>query len=52
MKCFSLTALPYAPDDIEPIISLKTINSHCGKHLAAYMNNLNGLLDGSPLTDC
>ena len=42
-------ALPYAPEALEPVISKETIGFHHGKHLAAYVNNLNGLLEGSPL---
>ena len=44
-----LMALPYAPEALEPVISKETIAFHHGKHLAAYVNNLNGLLEGSPL---
>lgn len=46
---FTLMTLPYAPDALEPIISKETIGFHHGKHLASYVNNLNGLLEGSPL---
>ena len=46
---FTLMTLPYAPDALEPIISKETIGFHHGKHLAGYVNNLNGLLEGSPL---
>ena len=42
-------ALPYAPEALEPVISKETISFHHGKHLAGYVNNLNGLLEGSPL---
>lgn len=49
MKKFELMALPYAPDALEPVISKETIAFHHGKHLAGYVNNLNGLLEGSPL---
>ena len=42
-------ALPYAPEALEPVISKETIGFHHGKHLAGYVNNLNGLLEGSPL---
>ena len=42
-------ALPYAPDALEPVISKETIAFHHGKHLAGYMNNLNAMLEGSPL---
>ena len=40
-------ALPYAQDALEPVISKETIAFHHGKHLAGYVNNLNGLLPGS-----
>ena len=40
-------ALPYAPEALEPVISKETIAFHHGKHLAGYVNNLNGLLPGS-----
>ena len=46
---FTLMTLPYAPDALEPVISRETIAFHHGKHLAAYVNNLNALLEGSPL---
>lgn len=44
---FELMALPYAEDALEPIISRQTISFHHGKHLQAYVNNLNALLPGS-----
>ena len=47
MKKFELMALPYAPEALEPVISKETIAFHHGKHLAGYVNNLNGLLSGS-----
>ena len=49
MKKFELMALPYPEDALEPVISKETIGFHHGKHLLAYVNNLNGLLEGSPL---
>ena len=49
MKKFELMALPYALEALEPVISKQTLEFHHGKHLAAYVNNLNGLLEGSPL---
>ena len=49
MGKFTLMALPYAPEALEPVISKETIAFHHGKHLAGYVNNLNGLLEGSPL---
>lgn len=47
MGKFELMALPYAAEALEPVISRETIGFHHGKHLAAYVNNLNGLLSGS-----
>jgi Fe-Mn family superoxide dismutase len=47
MKNFELMALPYAPEALEPVISAQTLSFHHGKHLAAYVNNLNNLLPGS-----
>jgi len=47
MKKFELTALLYASDALEPVISRETIGFHHGRHLAGYVNNLNALLDGS-----
>jgi len=47
MGKFELMALPYAMEALEPVISRQTLEFHHGKHLAAYVNNLNGLLPGS-----
>ena len=47
MGKFELMVLPYAAEALEPVISRETIGFHHGKHLAAYVNNLNGLLSGS-----
>ena len=47
MKKYELMALPYAPDALEPVISKETIGFHHGKHLQAYVDNLNKLLPGS-----
>ena len=46
---FELMALPYAPDALEPVISANTLAFHHGKHLAAYVNNLNAALPDSGL---
>ena len=46
-----LMTLPYADDALEPVISKQTIGFHHGKHLLAYVNNLNGLLEDSPFAD-
>ena len=47
MGKFELMVLPYAAEAFEPVISRETIGFHHGKHLADYVNNLNGLLSGS-----
>ena len=51
MEQYSLMALPYAPEALEPVISRETIGFHHGKHLAGYVNNLNALLPGSGLEE-
>ena len=47
MGKFELMVLPYAVEALEPVISRRTLEFHHGKHLAGYVNNLNGLLPGS-----
>lgn len=44
---FELPNLPYAYDALEPIISKKTLEFHHDKHHAAYVNNLNKLIQGT-----
>ena len=44
---FTLIELPYTPEALEPVISAQTIAFHHGKHLQAYVDNLNKLLPGS-----
>ena len=46
---FELMPLPYAPVALEPVISEATLGFHHGKHLLAYVNNLNAALPGSGL---
>ena len=46
---FTLISLPYAPTALEPVISAQTLSFHHGKHLQAYVNNLNAALPGSEL---
>ncbi|MDD4992662.1 MAG: superoxide dismutase [Paludibacter sp.] len=48
---FSLPELPYAHNALEPIISEKTISFHYGKHHLTYVNNLNGLVEGTEFAD-
>jgi Fe-Mn family superoxide dismutase len=45
---FSLPDLPYKKDALAPHISSETLDYHHGKHHAAYVNNLNKLIDGKP----
>ena len=51
MSKFELMQLPYSTNALEPVISQQTIEIHHGKHLAAYVNNLNSLLPGSELEE-
>lgn len=44
---FELPDLPYAYDALEPVISKKTLEFHHDKHHAAYVNNLNNLIQGT-----
>ena len=44
---FTLPELPYAHNALAPIISEQTISFHYGKHHQTYVNNLNGLVEGS-----
>ena len=46
---FTLPALPYAMDALEPNISKETLEYHYGKHHQAYVTNLNKLIESSPL---
>jgi Superoxide dismutase len=45
---FSLQPLPYAQDALQPVISAETLALHHGKHLQAYVNNLNEAIPGTP----
>lgn len=44
---FTLPALPYAPDALEPHIDTTTMQIHHGKHHQAYVDNLNKALAGT-----
>jgi Fe-Mn family superoxide dismutase len=44
---FTLKALPYEKTALAPLISEETINFHYGKHHQAYVNKLNGLIEGT-----
>ncbi len=45
---FTLPALPYAPDALEPSIDKATMEIHHGKHHNAYVTNLNKALESAP----
>ncbi|MBL7777147.1 MAG: superoxide dismutase [Chitinophagales bacterium] len=44
---FTLPALPYAFNALEPHIDARTMEIHHGKHHAAYVNNLNAAIQGT-----
>ena len=45
---FTLPALPYAHDALEPHIDTATMEIHHGKHHNAYVTNLNKALESAP----
>lgn len=49
MSKIEMPVLPYAQNALEPVISQQTIEFHYGKHLQAYVNNLNQLIEGTEL---
>jgi len=44
---YELIKLPYEANALEPIISKETLGFHHGKHLNAYVNNLNAAIEGT-----
>ena len=44
---YEMPKLPYATNALEPVISQQTIDFHYGKHLLAYVTNLNNLVPGT-----
>ncbi|MDR2057929.1 MAG: superoxide dismutase [Dysgonamonadaceae bacterium] len=45
---FEMPILPYEKNALAPVISEETVNFHWGKHVQAYVNNLNNLLPNTP----
>jgi Fe-Mn family superoxide dismutase len=45
---FSLPALPYAADALEPHVDAQTMQIHHGKHHNAYVTNLNAAIEKAP----
>jgi Fe-Mn family superoxide dismutase len=50
-KQHQLPDLPYANDALVPHISDETLSLHHGKHHAAYVEKLNGLIEGTRFAD-
>ena len=48
---YELIQLPYEANALEPVISKETLGFHHGKHLQAYVNNLNAAIDGTKYAD-
>ena len=45
---FTLPALPYAPEALEPHVDTQTMQIHHGKHHQAYVTNLNAAVEKAP----
>ncbi len=48
---FELPSLPYEMDALEPHISKRTLEFHYGKHHKAYVDKLNGLVEGTEFAE-
>lgn len=46
---FIQNPLPYSYDDLEPFVDAETTKLHYSKHHAAYVNNLNAAVAGTPI---
>ena len=51
MEKYELIQLPYEANALEPVISKETLGFHHGKHLQAYVNNLNAAIEGTKFAD-
>ena len=51
LPVFSLPALPWAENALEPVISARTISFHYGKHHKTYVDNLNKFVAGTEFAD-
>ena len=48
---FQLPELPYARDALAPHISEETLDFHYGKHHKAYVDKLNGMVEGTEMAE-
>lgn len=46
-KTFDLFKLPYPTNALEPVISKQTVELHHGKHVQAYLDKMNKLIQGT-----
>lgn len=51
MFTLSQFPLPYATDALAPYISATTLETHHGRHVATYIDNLNKLIENTPYAD-
>ena len=51
MFTLSQFPLPYAPDALAPYISAETLETHHGRHVATYIENLNKLISDTPYAE-
>jgi Fe-Mn family superoxide dismutase len=49
---FTLPALPYSQDALEPHVSARTMGLHYGTHHQSYVDNLNKLVAAAPWAAC